>query len=91
MMVIKCLVGTNYSSSCLFWSHQAGDLETVVCSFWSFASEGFATFQCGSVSATVHDDDVTCIEHMKVLLVNTLSQTFSGFCGFFPDSLDFEK
>lgn len=86
--VMKCL-GMNYSSSYLFWSHQARDLEAVVCSFWSFAGERFAAFQCGS--ATVHDDDVLCIEHTKVLLVNTLSQSFSGFLGFFLAQLDFEK
>lgn len=83
MMVTKCLMGMNYSSTYLFWSHQAGDLETVMCSCWSFANGGFAAFQCGSVSATVHDDGVSCIEHMKVILVNTLSRSFSDFLGVF--------
>lgn len=86
---MKYLMGMNYSSSYLFWSHRAGDLETVVCSFWSFANEGFAAFQCGSVSSTVHDDDVISIEHIKVLLVNTLSQSLSGFLVFFRDSAGF--
>lgn len=61
----------------------------VVCRFWSFASEEFAAFQCGSVSATVYDGVVICIDHMKVLLVNTLPQSFSAV--FFLTQLDFEK
>lgn len=59
----------------------------IVCGFWSFASEELAAFQCGSVSATVYDGVVICTDHMKVLLVNTLSQSFSVF--FFPDSAGF--
>lgn len=80
MMVMKCLMGMNYSSTYLFWSHQAADFETGVCSFWSFASERFAAYH--SVSATVHDVGVSCIQHMKVLLVNTLRKVLVVSWGF---------
>lgn len=56
---------------------------TMVCGFWSFASEEFAAFQYCSVSAAVYDGGAVCINHMKVLLVNILSQSFRCF---FSDS-----
>lgn len=65
----------------------------LVCGFCSSASKEFAAFQCGSVSATVYDSVVICIDQMKVLLVNTLSQSFVfvGLLLFFLPQLDFEK
>lgn len=36
---------------------------TVVCGFWLLASEEFTEFQRSSISATVYDGVITCIDH----------------------------
>lgn len=85
------------SSSVPVISFEAVKLEvlmTLVCSFWSSASEEFVEFLSGSVFATVYGSVVVCLDQMKVFLVNILSQSFL-FVGllvgvfFFPHSAGF--